>query len=166
MCRWQNVEGITIFDIQNRILIVADKAYICSYIFSCVRIVSIDYRVVGSTRLYPRHANERFLSFLIIFIVLLIYLLFCVLKPFSLPCVHFNDFDWDSGRIQIRPNVVGDANAMLCIHRKSCHRYSEWTRMKTSLMLCKWIMEGILLSKQIDSLFSLALLFYHYVIYW
>lgn len=35
-------------------------------------------------RLYdPRHADGRFLSFLIIFIVLVIYLLFCVL----LPCV-------------------------------------------------------------------------------
>lgn len=38
------------------------------------------------------HADGRFLSPLIIFIVVVIYR-FCVLYRFSLPCVHFNDFE-------------------------------------------------------------------------
>lgn len=46
--------------------------------FGLICIVNIESSRARN-RLYPRHADGRFLSFLIIFIVLVIYLLFCVL---------------------------------------------------------------------------------------
>lgn len=56
-----------------------DKAEFRLWNLGSIRIVNIESSR-ARTRLYPRHANGRFLSFLIIFIVLVIYLLFCVLN--------------------------------------------------------------------------------------
>lgn len=44
-----------------------------------------------------------------------LFIVLCFVQ-FSLPCVHFNDVAEDSGRIQIRPNVVSEDANVAVLH--------------------------------------------------
>lgn len=116
--RWQN-EEIRITRISN---LYAIRIRIFFLKDSPIRIDNIESSRARN-RLYPRHVDGRFLSFLIIFIVLVIYLLFCVLLPFVLTITVETAGASKLGRTWMQMSSF--AYGMLCNSRKKRNRYFD-----------------------------------------